>query len=81
MSNYNKILQQFTRLGLSEGSSLSEAELKRALDQIASLNAKLPEFNAEVAEELWGETEKNPNGTVTLRNFINVATRGQGILK
>ena len=49
MSNYNKILQQFTRLGLSEGSSLSEAEMKRALDEIASRNARLPEFQGEVA--------------------------------
>ena len=81
MSNYNKVLQQFIRLGLSEASQLSETELRRALDEIAAYNAKLPGFNVEVADELWAETEKNPNGTVNLRDFVNVIMKAQGILK
>lgn len=39
------------------------------------------EFNHEVAEELWSEAEKNTDGTVTLRNYVSLLARAQGILK
>lgn len=39
------------------------------------------EFNHEVAEELWSEAEKNNDGTVTLRNYVGLLARAQGILK
>lgn len=39
------------------------------------------EFNPEVAEELWSEAEKNNDGTVTLRNYVNLLARAQGILR
>ena len=81
MSSYIKILGQFIRLGLSEASQLSETELKRALDEIAAYNGKLPRFNAEVADELLADTEKNPSGTVNLRDFVNVIMKAQGCLK
>jgi hypothetical protein len=32
MSNYGKVLQQFSKLGFNENSNLSEADIKRALD-------------------------------------------------
>lgn len=34
-----------------------------------------------MAEELWSEADKNNDGTVTLRNYISLLTRAQGILK
>ena len=55
-TNYIRILLQFTRLNYSEDSKLHERELKQALDSICSKNAGIPEFNPEVAEELWAET-------------------------
>jgi hypothetical protein len=30
---------------------------------------------------LWSEADKNEGGTVTLKNYINLLTRAQGILK
>ena len=81
MSNYNKILTQFSTLGLNEGSSLTEDEMKNALDRISQRNARMNNFSFDIAEELWAETEKNSNGTVTLRNYINVITRAVGACK
>jgi hypothetical protein len=81
MSNTSKIMQQFTRLNLNENSNLSETEMKRTLDEICLRNAGMREFNHEVAEELWSEAEKNGDGTVTLRNYVALLARAQGILK
>lgn len=81
MANYAKILQSFTKTGFNENSTLTEVDMKRALDQICLKNAGLREFSPDVAEELWSETEKNNDGTVTLRNYIEIITRAQGILK
>lgn len=80
-TNYANILQQFTRLNYNDESKLHEHELKQALDSICQKNAGISEFNPEVAEELWAETEKNNDGSVTLRNFISVIVRAQSILK
>jgi hypothetical protein len=55
--------------------------MKRALDEICLRNANLREFNHEVAEELWSEVQKNNDGTVTLRNYVELLSRAQGILK
>jgi hypothetical protein len=41
MSNYDKILQQFTKLKYNENSRLSEGEIKKALDDICKKNASL----------------------------------------
>ena len=81
MSNTSKILQQFQKLNLTENSNLSQSELKRALDQICLRNAGMREFNDDVAEELWSEAEKNGDGTVTLKNYVNLVARAQAILK
>jgi hypothetical protein len=34
-----------------------------------------------VAEELWSETDKNGDGTVTLKNLVGTIARAQAILK
>lgn len=81
MSNTSKIMQQFTKLALNENSNLTETEMKRTLDEICLRNAGMREFNHEVAEELWSEAEKNGDGTVTLRNYVALLARAQGILK
>lgn len=41
MSNYNKILDQFTKFGYNENTAISETEIKRTLDQICQKNAGL----------------------------------------
>jgi hypothetical protein len=41
MANYQKILQEFNKLGLNESSRVSEVETKHALDQICRKNAGL----------------------------------------
>lgn len=81
MSNYTKILSQFTRMGYTENTTLNEADLKRVLDDICYKNANIREFDPEVAEELWSECDKNPDGTVTLINFINIVSKAHGVLK
>jgi len=39
------------------------------------------EFNHEVAGELWDECDKEIDGAVKVRTFINVVVRAQSILK
>lgn len=34
-----------------------------------------------MAEELWSEADKNSDGSVTLRNYVALLARAQGILK
>ncbi len=78
--NYRNILAQFSPLGYNENSTLSQPQLKKALDTICDRNAGIREFNLEVAEELWNETDKNQQGVITLREFVNVVIKAQTIL-
>lgn len=80
-TNYSRILLQFNRINYNEDSQLRDYELKQALDSICQKNAGINEFNPEVAEELWSETDKNNDGSVSLRSFISVVVRAQSILK
>jgi Ca2+-binding EF-hand superfamily protein len=80
-TNYNKILQQFRNFNYNEDSTLHKRELKQTLDTIVSRNTSMVEFNPEVAEEIWDEALKEGDGSVKVRNFIDVIVRAQNILK
>lgn len=56
MSYYNQILGEFSSLGFSEGSNLTERELYKALDDICMKNAGIRQFDRTVGEEIWGES-------------------------
>lgn len=49
MSNYDRILSQFRKLGYNENSYLDQNEVTRALDAIASQNAGFSQFDRSIA--------------------------------
>jgi hypothetical protein len=50
MSDYNKVLSQFTRLNYVETSELTQNEIDKALDSISYSNAGISEFDRQVAD-------------------------------
>lgn len=49
MSNYDRILSEFRKLGYNENSYLGQNDITRALDAIASQNAGFPQFDRSIA--------------------------------
>lgn len=52
MSTYNRIIASLAQVGLSESSLVTEAELIRALDNLAR-QRNISEYDREVFDELW----------------------------
>lgn len=53
MTTYQKLVSSFQKVGLFEDSLTSKREMKTALDKMANQNARMHEFDNEVADELW----------------------------
>ena len=80
MSNYRKIADQFSRIGIKEAARLNEYEINNALDKIVQQNINLAQFDRDVAQELYEQTEKDSANTVLLRDFINTILTAHSVL-
>lgn len=80
MSNYRKIADEFSRVGFRETSRLNEYEINNALDKIVQGNMNLAEFNREVAQQLFEQSEKDAGNTVLLRDYINTILTAHSVL-
>lgn len=81
MTTYQKLVSAFQKVGLFEDSLTSEREMKQALDKMANQNARMHEFDDEVAKELWEETPRQGGNNVYVRDFINTVVKGEQILR
>lgn len=76
MSNYSRILNEFVqKVGCNESDRFNEYGINKALDKLAYANTGQGEFNRDVAMEVFEQTPKNHDGTVTLRDYINTILR------
>lgn len=51
------------------------------LDSLTSQNTHYSHYDTNVAEELWQETPKQPDGKVMLRNYIETIAKGESIVR
>ena len=80
MSNYTRIAGEFQTVGVSDGSLLNEYAMNQALDQIVQNNLAIPEFNRDVAQELFEQTDKDAMGRVSVRDYIDTILTAHGVL-
>ena len=81
MSDYNKILNQFSKLNYHDNTEMEKHEIERALNQITYSNTGISDFDGAVADELWEHTPKLPSDKVVLKDYIHSIIEGQKILK
>lgn len=56
--------------------------MKRALDSICSKNTGIPEFDTEVAHEIWNETRDSQlGGPIKLRDYVRTMVKAEAILR
>lgn len=53
----------------------------RVLDDLAVQNARLSQYDRNVAAELWEETPKETDGKISLRNYIETIAKGESIVR
>lgn len=81
MTNYQRILGEFNRNGYYEDSELAEPELNQLMDNIARKNAGFPQFDRDIAQELWEHTRVGNNRTIMLRDYINTLVEAESTLR
>jgi hypothetical protein len=81
MSNYDKVLAEFHKLGYDENSYLQRNEIDRAMDAICSRNANFAEFDRSIGDEMWSHCQMAPNGSVRVRDYANAIVEADGILR
>lgn len=81
MSNYERVLSEFRKLGYNQDSYVQESEVLRALDAVSSQNAGFANFDRGIAEELWTHCSPDSVRGVKLDSFINTILEAENILR
>lgn len=72
--NYRTIIAQFNSQGLSENALVTFEQLQEVLDRLMrrTTNDGVPNFNHEIAEELWRQCATNVNGQIAIHQYAQV---------
>lgn len=82
MSKYSYIAGEFAKFGYHDSVRLNVYEINAALDKIVQHNmVGMPEFQRDVADQLYQQTKKDIEGYVILRDYIGIILQAHTALQ